>query len=243
MNAHSARLAALIAAVTVLPVPLAADAIQITSGTVQVSQSLHQARINFEADDFVLSTGTEGFFTESGRETNFPLNTPVNLGAEWMPSSIRGGVVVFEGVRYTDLFFGFGNATGGTFVTPAVALPGTPISTIILTAPFTFTGVVAPFADLDPDPAAEPVFRAELFGFGVARAQFGLVAGTDGQPGFYTPIPLEGADYHLEYVFASEPIPEPTTMLLVGSGVAVALAQRRRRRRMSEAVSALNQGR
>jgi hypothetical protein len=164
-----------------------------------------------------------------GAGSPFPAGTPISLGGVWHPTDTRDGQAIFNGVYYPQVYFGFGQS-GGTFVTPSVAPTG--LGQQIVSVPFTFNGFVTAFATSNPGPEDVPVFTATLFGGGAAAAAILGQPPQDGFPAVYGPVALPGADYELQYVFSpvAAPIPEPGTMVLMGSGVVGVLATRWRRR-------------
>jgi hypothetical protein len=230
------RVATLTVALAILlarPLPLHADPIAITNGTVQVAVGISSARITFLGDDFMVRTGTEDFRTALGSESPFPAGTSVSLGGVWRPTDTRGGEAIFNGVYYPELYFGF-STSGGTFVTPSVIPTG--LGEQIVSAPFTFSGFVTAFATPNPGPEEVPVFTGNLFGGGTATAALFGLPPENGLPALYGPIELPGADYQLQYVFSPQaaPVPEPGTMTLLGSGVVGLLGLRYRRARRNE---------
>ena len=220
-------------ALLVLPLTLRADPIAITGGTVQVETSIHSARITFLGDNFMVRTGTEDFRTDIGSKFPFPEGTAINLGGVWQPTDTRGGEAIFNGVHYPELYFGF-STSGGTFLAPSVTPTGP--GEHVLTVPFTFSGFVTAWAVPEPGPEDVPVFRVNLFGGGPATAAFFQSPPEDGSPAVYFPATLPGADYQLQYVFSpvAAPIPEPGTMVLLGTGVVGLLGLRYRKARRDD---------
>jgi hypothetical protein len=221
-------------ALVALPLPLRADPIAVTGGTVQVEVNISDARITFLGDDFMVRTTTESFPTAIGLQSPFPAGTSVSLGGVWQPGDVRGGQAIFNGVYYPQLYFGLGQS-GGTFVTPSVTPTG--LGEQIVSAPFTFTGFVRAFSTSNPGPDDVPVFTANLIGGGTATAALLGMAPQNGFPALYSPTVLPGADYQLLYAFSpgAAAVPEPGTMTLLGSGVVGLLGLRYRKARRDHA--------
>jgi PEP-CTERM motif len=227
-------LAVALVALVALPRPLRADPIAITGGTVQVAVGISSARITFLGDDFMVRTGTEDFRTSLGSDSPFPAGTSINLGGVWHPTDTRGGDAIVNGVYYPELYFGF-STSGGTFVTPSVTPTG--LGEQILAVPFTFSGFVTAWATPNPGPEDVPVFSVDLFGGGTATAALFGLPPEHGLPALYSPIELPGADYQLLYAFSpgAAPVPEPGTIMLLGTGVIGLLGLRYRRPRRDDA--------
>jgi PEP-CTERM motif len=226
-------LAVALVALVALPRPLRADPIAITGGTVQVAVGISSARITFLGDEFMVRTGTEDFRTTLS-QSPFPAGTSINLGGVWHPTDTRGGEAIFNGVYYPELNFGF-STSGGTFVTPSVTPTG--LGEQILAVPFTFSGFVTAWATPNPGPEDVPVFSVDLFGGGTATAALFGLPPEHGLAALYSPIELPGADYQLLYAFSpgAAPVPEPGTIMLLGTGVIGLLGLRYRRPRRDDA--------
>jgi PEP-CTERM motif-containing protein len=195
-----------------------------------------QFQVGFDNPTFFRFFGTDGF-TLSGifiqtlsspQQTCVPGCAP---GAAVNMSAVAGGE---SAVTPFPLGFSTGAVINGTeflrpfglqaespllagtlrFDAPVVVLPN-------FTAPFVFNGQVTGFAHDDLD-ARMPLFDVALVGQGTARLTFeDFFEGT-----FREPVAT--------YTFAATPaVPEPTTILLLGTGLAVVGLRRWRERRCS----------
>jgi hypothetical protein len=103
------------------------------------------------------------------------------------------------------------SATGTfTFTSSDVVVPAPSLDVRVFQRPFDFIGLL----DIEGSSGQQ-----RLIGSGIATLRF-----YEAEPGLVYPL-------QIDYDFApATPVPEPGTMLLVGSGVAAAVAGRRRRR-------------
>lgn len=117
------------------------------------------------------------------------------------------------------------------FHAPAVPVPASSVGAISVTAPFEFDG----FVSLYRFPGDVLIFQNEVFGHGFTRAFLSTPAVHDLQHGGTGVGSNDGSIrvfHQQEYTFgeppAPEPVPEPTTLLLCGTGLAVVLRRSRR---------------
>jgi hypothetical protein len=197
-------------AVLGLPGSAFADQITITGGFLQMMES---PEVHVQVGQLSL-TGTRGLSLDArtiASEGNYaPWVTcsgecgpgmTVSLGAEWATSAVSGQLA-FEGRTYDDLGGGDDFAPqaivtfDGSFVTPSLA------PTAMLTAPFVFSG-----SFFIPADDGLSITRHTLTGAGTATISL-----REWDSAFWN---VDAVRYEFA---APQPVPEPATMLLVGSG-------------------------
>jgi PEP-CTERM motif len=223
VSTRSATAAISIAAVSLIGLPYrgAAEPILVTGGFVQVDVSSGGARVSLSGQDFAAVFGSGFSFRSPLRLCPCPATEPLDLGGFFHVTSNQGGFATIDGVSYPDLVFSLG--TDGLFTTPTTVVSTGPR---VVTLPFAFTGSLAAWDTLDTA-TPPPLIDRQLVGSGTVRAGLNVFNTDSGPVVFASTIP--GTDFQLEYLF-SAPVPEPGTLLLLGTGAIVAAGVRRRRR-------------
>lgn len=205
-----------------LPCVVRADPYVITSGTiVQQGDTINKAEYNFAGPG--ISVTANGFFVES-----FAFCSPCLGGTTntlHVSFSQGGGTVVLDGVTYSGV--GFNGVLNAAL--PSVVLPPGTLSApdVTLTLPFTLSGNLIGCTG-NPLICNDQLFNAPLTGEGLATVHFRL----------FSLFPPAGNSYvvrDITFNFQSAaPVPEPATLLLLGTGIAGLAARIHKRRRASK---------
>ena len=182
-----------------------ADSVVVTSG--RFVQDFEGPFYSFRGSGFDLNGSRLGTIESTFASTCFDpcrAGDAVDLGFKTHPTQFLGsGPATFAGKSYTEVFY----RGDLSFEGPTVRFPNTNDEiTLQVSQPFVFTGFLEAFLNAE---FTELAFVTNLQGQGNASTRYFQIA-----RGAY--IPEEG---QIVYDFA-QPVPEPSTLLLIGSGVA-----------------------
>jgi hypothetical protein len=220
----SSAFALMLFALLLFPGEARADELVITSGQVFIGGPASPSRgawrsigFNFAGNGFSASGGV----SDGNRQgINSPCSSdPCQPGATIFPNSTATldgiGQATINGT--TSGAWWFAQDSQLVFNGPGVVIPQSTVSNLTLTSTFTMTGTVIVHS-LDA-PGQPVIFSTAVSGSGIATMTLQYLANFG--PGGYV---LTGVRYDFT------PIPEPATLLLLGTGLAGLAARRRRRR-------------
>jgi hypothetical protein len=214
-------LVALFFSVLVFAPQARADAVIVTSGSLyHPGIQFSPMAFSFGGEGFSVSGGSGGDGGNLGICTYCPAGSVLTINSHFAGELTLGyGPATVGGVAYSQMYY-TGTllfSGGGSFVFPA----DSPDS-VTIDVPFTMNGnmngyLTNPFVSFSP-----PVFSLTLSGQGIASLQFRSVIFGPNQRLYL----LRGATFN----FQPAAVPEPATLVLLGTGLAGLAARARRRR-------------
>ena len=199
-----------------------AEPVQITSGFLRDVGPFGGGTFEFNGADFFAS----GFADDAiiGPQITCwacaPGNT-ISMRAAYL-APIGSGTATVAGTSYDPIYF-FGELI---FESADVTAPAMTPNGFTVSQPFTLSGYL--FGELSQASGPE-VFRQALTGHGTVTASF---SSGPSFPGTTTLFAFETMRYEFASGAVPDPVPEPATLLLFGSGVGAALFRKGVRRRL-----------
>ena len=199
-----------------LPAPVRADPIAITSGFLSSTGLSNVGEFQLNGAGFSVAGNTDMGNVRPAVCFPCPAGTAVPLSSLFTGGLEIDGAVVIDG----NTFVG---PTGAVFEfdAPAFVLPSTPAG-ISVRRLFTLTGSLTVFDER----GESTVISRMLIGQGEVTAHF------DYNPNLGEPIAFEFRSIRYDFTEAA-PVPEPVTMLLVGTGLGGVFLRHRSRRRLT----------
>ena len=194
-------LCALLLILVFTPLTTHADPLVITGGTLTVTGSVGGPGFFLTGENFSIAGGGE--IGNDGPQHCHPCSGSIFIGSIFAGSSLGGGTVTINGSSFSGLFGGVFQITGDPILLPV------PTSNITVTGPFTFSGFLSVCGS---DPCNGPIiFSTQLVGSGQAMIDLIFNNNVPGHPLF---------DFKsVTYVFENPAVPEPTSILLLTSGL------------------------
>jgi hypothetical protein len=201
-----------------------ADSLIITSGFLNRLPAQVSPTFSFTGQDFNINGQGNGGGSHALSCGTCQIGSIVNINVTYAGSALGSGPATINGISYSNLFY------SGTIQFSSSGIIGPPLdpasSIITITSPFTMSGnLIGYLADPAINSSQTPIFSTLVNGQGIAMIQ--LVG--SGRPGDPRSV------FSVSYSFQPDPIPEPATLLLLGTGLAGIASRVRKRRKAHEA--------